>query len=171
MLRRVLLPSVLVSVLVLAIAVVGIGAAAPSGPLAGFKCPLADSPLGRVVTGCIGRLLVLRSEMNVTADQKAKIRDVLVSRRPQIAQTVKTLHEKRVMLRNAVLSGKSDEAQIRAAADDLGKAISEAAVKASKLRNEIAPILTEEQQHLIGKFLVENDAAITKFLDQAAQGK
>ena len=168
MLRRVWLPGVLV----LAIAAVGIGAAAPSGPLAGFgKCPLADSPVGRMITGCIGRLLVLRSEMNVTADQKAKIRDVLVSRRPQIAQTVKTLHEKRVTLRNAVLSGKSDEAQIRAAADDLGKAISDAAVKASKLRNEIAPILTEDQRHLIGKFLAENDAAINKFLDQAAQGK
>jgi Spy/CpxP family protein refolding chaperone len=166
--RRVLLPGVLV----LAIVAVGIGAAPQAGPLAGWgKCPLADTPMGRMVSGCIGRLLVLRSEMNVTAEQKAKIRDVLVSHRPQIAKTVKSVHEKRVTLRNAVLSGKSDEAQIRAAADELGKAISDAAVKASKLRNEIAPILTEDQRHLIGKFLAENDAAINKFLDQAAQDK
>jgi Spy/CpxP family protein refolding chaperone len=124
-----------------------------------------------MVSGCIGRLLVLRSEVNLTAEQKTKLHDVLKSRRPQIAQTVKSLHEKRVVLRNAVLSGKADEAQIRAAANDLGQAIGDAAVKASKLRGEIAPILTEDQQHLIGKFLAENDAAVSKFLEHAAQAK
>ena len=96
---------------------------------------------------------------------------MLLSHRPQIAETVKSVHDKRVALRNAVLSGKVEETQIRAAADELGKAIGDAAVKASKLRKEIAPILTEDQCHLIGKCLEENDVAINKLLDNAAKDK
>jgi Spy/CpxP family protein refolding chaperone len=171
MLRRILLTSVIAGTLA-GVGMTSVGwAAEPGAAPAGFKCPLADTPLGRMVSGCVGRLLVLRSEMNVTPEQKAKIRDVLVSHKPQIAQTVKSVRDKRVVLRDAVLSGKADEAQIRAAADDLGKAIADAAVKASKLRNEIAPILTEEQRHLIGKFLKDNDEAVNKFLEKAAEGK
>ena len=124
-----------------------------------------------MISGSIGRLMVLRSELNVTDEQRAQIREVLVSRRPAIAETVKSVRDKRVALRNAVLSGKADEAQIRAAAEELGKAIADAAVKGSKLRNEIAPILTDEQQKLIGKFLAENDAAVDKFLTEAAKAQ
>ena len=171
MMRRVLLTSVVAA----ALAVVGMAAvgwaADPVAAPGGLKCPLADTPLGRMVSGCVGRLLVLRSEMNVTPEQKAKIRDVLVSHKPEIAKTVKSVRDKRVVLRDAVLSGKADDAQIRAAANDFGKAIGDAAVKASKLRNEVAPILTEEQRHLIGKFLKDNDEAVNKFLEKAAEGK
>ena len=167
MMRRVLLASVLV----VAVAAVGFAAPKAGAKKAGGMCPLADTPLGHVISGCIGRLMVLHSEINITPDQKAKIHEILASHRAQIAETVKSVQDKRVVLRNAVLSGKDDEAQIRAAADELGKAISDAAVKASKLRNEIAPVLTEEQQHMIGKFLKENDAAIDKFLEHAAEAK
>jgi Spy/CpxP family protein refolding chaperone len=132
---------------------------------------LADTPIGRMISGCIGRLLVLRSQMNVTEEQKAEIREVLATHRPAIAETVKSVRDKRVALRNAVLSGAADEGQIRADADELGKAIADAAVKASKLRNEIAPILTEEQRRLIASFFEENDAAVDKFLTDAAQGR
>jgi Spy/CpxP family protein refolding chaperone len=158
----------------LLVAVAGAGfAAAPTdgSAKADGKCPLVDSPLGRVVSGCLGRAMVLHSEINITAEQKAKIHDILKSNRAEIAATVKSVQDKRVALRKAVLSGQADEAQIRAAADDLGKAISDAAVKASKLRSAIAPILTDDQRHLIGKFLVDNDAAIDKFLENAAKGK
>lgn len=79
------------------------------------------------------------------------------------------MREKRTALRDAVLTGDADEAQIRSAASQLGDAMADAAVKASKLRNEIAPILTEEQQHLIHDFLKENDAAVDKFLQTAAK--
>ena len=154
MMRRVLLSSLLLAV------VAGVGfAEEPTAVPAnvGGKCPLIDSPLGRMVSGCVGRLLVLHSEINITAEQKARIREILVSHRAQIAETVKSVQDKRVALRKAVLSGKADEAQIRAAADELGKAISDAAVKASWLRNAIAPILTKDQCRMIGKFLDEND--------------
>jgi Spy/CpxP family protein refolding chaperone len=166
--RRILLA------VVLSVAVVTMGAAAPpegSGVASWSRFPLANTPLARTISGCIGRLMVLRSELNVTAQQQAQIRDVLKSHRSQIAVTVQSVREKRTALRDAVLSGKADEAQIRTAANELGSAIADAAVKASKLRNEIAPILTEDQRHMIGKFLKDNDAAVDKFLENAAEAK
>jgi Spy/CpxP family protein refolding chaperone len=146
-------------------------AAAPGTGAAPGKRLLADTPLGRMVSGCIGRLLVLRADLNLTDQQKQQVRDVLVSHRAEIAATVKTVHEKRVALRTAVLSGTSDEAAIRAKANELGGVIGDAAVKAAKLRGELAPILTAEQRQLVQKFLGEQDAAVSKFLEQASSEK
>lgn len=165
MLRYVVLPGVLVA----AIAAGSLMAAPDAGPASGGrKFPLADTPLGRFVTGRLGRLLVLRSELNVTAEQRDQIRAVVVSHRPEIAATVKTLHQKRATLRDAVLAQEADEAKIRAAADELGKAVGDAAVKAAKLKREVAPILTAEQRERIGQFLAEHDASLNAFLDKAA---
>jgi Spy/CpxP family protein refolding chaperone len=156
----------------LVVGVAAVSVAAPLAPEASWsRFPLMNTPVARMISGCVGRLMVLRSEMNVSGQQQAAIREVLVARRPQIAQTVRSVREKRLVLRNAVLSGEADEAQIRAAAEELGQAIGDAAVKATRLRNEIAPILSSEQRELIREFLEENDAAVDKFLAQAAEGK
>ena len=158
----------------LVVAVGAVAMAAAPGPRAGGgwgMFPLADTPLGRLVTGSIGRLLVLRSELNLTAEQKQQVRDVLVSHRKEIAATVKSVHDKRTALRDAVLSGSADEAAIRAKANDLGAAIGDASVKAAKLRGQVAPILTAEQRQLIQRFLAEQDAAVNKLLDQAMSGQ
>ena len=164
--RRVFLTAIIALALVT-------GMAAAYGPSGGKWAmhPLANTPIGKMISGTFGRLLVLRSEMNVTEEQRAQIREVLVSHKSAIAETVKSVRDKRVVLRNAVLSGEADEAQIRAAADELGKAIGDAAVKGSKLRDKIAPLLTEEQRKLIATFFEENDAAVDKFLTTAAEGK
>lgn len=165
--RRALVTGVVVLALVTGMA----AAYGQASPGSWGRFPLANTPIGKMISGSIGRLLVLRSEMNVTDEQRAQIREVLVSHRPAIAETVKSVRDKRVALRNAVLLGEASEEQIRAAADELGKAIADAAVKGSKLRGEIAPILTEEQRGLIRCFLEENDAAVDKFLTQAAEGQ
>ncbi len=148
-------------------------AAAPQAKLVGGLCngALAGTPLGQTISGCIGRLMVLRSELGVTDEQRGEIREVLMSHRSEIAGTVKSVRDKRVALRDAVRMDTPDEAAIRAAADDLGSVIGDAAVKAAKLRGEIAPILTPEQHKLIDKFFAENGAAIDTFLTNAAQGK
>jgi Spy/CpxP family protein refolding chaperone len=157
----------LVSVLAGGLATAGVAAAPHAGPGAAWlQGRAADTPLGRLIAGSIGRWLVLRSELNLTEQQRAQIRDVLVSHRPQIAETVKSVHVKRTALRDAVLQGRSEE-QVRAAAGELGSAIADASVKAAKLRNQVAPILTEEQQKVIGRCIEEQDRAVGKFLDQA----
>jgi Spy/CpxP family protein refolding chaperone len=134
-------------------------------------CRLADTPLGRLISGNIGRLLVLRSQLNVTPEQRAEIREVLVSRRAEIATTVKSVRDKRLVLRDAVLADKPDDAKIRAAAKDLGTAIGDAAVKAAKLRAELAPIMTDEQIDLIRQFRQDRDEAVEAFLTKAMQSE
>lgn len=157
----------LVSVLAGGLATAGMAAAPHAGPQAGWlKGRAGDTPLGRLITGSIGRWMVMRSELNLTEEQKSKVRGVLVAHRAQIAETVKSLHVKRAALRDAVLQGQSED-QIRAAAAQLGDVIADASVKAAKLRNELAPILTEDQRKLIGKFVADQDQAVGKFLDQA----
>ena len=148
-------------------------AAAPTmAPGAGLgQLPGMHTPLGRLISGSIGRVLVLRSDLDLTEVQRLQVRDVLVQHRPEIAATVKSVRDSRVELRNAVLRGDADEATIRAAADKLGQAVSDAAVKAAKLRNELAPILTDEQKERIGEFFSEQDAAVNKVLERAVQGQ
>jgi len=143
---------------------------APAG-LPQWTGPLAQTPLGRMISGSVGRLLELRSDLNVTDQQRGEIRDVIVSHRSEIASTVKSVREKRTAVRDLVRADDAEEAQIRAAADELGKAIGDAAVKAAKLRKEIAPILTDEQHELIDQFLEKNDSAANSFLDAATQGQ
>ena len=159
----------LVSVLAGGLTTAGLASAPGAAPgMAWLKGHAGDTPLGRLITGSFGRLLVLRSELNLTQEQRSQIREVLVSHRAQIAQTVKSVHDKRTVLRDAVLQGQSED-QIRAAAGELGTAIAEASVKAAKLRNQVAPILTEQQQKRIGQFIADQDQAVGKFLDQASQ--
>ncbi len=150
--------------------VVGIAtltAAAPAvGPGAGLARRPADTPLGRLITGNFGRLLVLRSELNLTPAQKTEIRGILVSHRTEIATTIQAVHAKRTALGQAILQGKS-ESEVRAAADALGDVIADTAVKAVKLRNQLAPVLTDEQQTLIGQFVKDKDNSIERFLEQA----
>jgi len=167
----------LVSLLVTLIATVGI-AAVPSA-----KAPdatptslpswrqLADTPLGRLVSGNLGRLLVLRSQLNVTPEQRAEVREVLVSHRSQIAVTVQSVREKRLVLRDAVLADEPDEEKIRAVASDLGDALGDAAVKAAKLRGKLAPIFTDEQRELIRQFRQERDRSIDDFLARAIESE
>jgi len=96
---------------------------------------------------------------------------VLVRHRSEIATTVHAVRAKRLALRDAVLAENADEATIRAAAGELGDEIADAAVKASKLKAQVAPILTSEQRKLIGQFLADQDQAVDRFLDQAAAAR
>jgi Spy/CpxP family protein refolding chaperone len=135
------------------------------------QLPGAHTPLGRLISGSLGRLLVLQADLNLTDAQRQEIRTVLVKHRPEIAATVKSVRDCRVELRDAVLRGESDEATIKTAGHKLGDAIADAAVKATKLRNEVAPILTSEQRERIGQFFSEQDGTVNKFLERAVQSQ
>ena len=163
------------SVVMIGLVVAGLGtvgiAAAPNARPAMGRWQAANTPLGRMITGNIGRLMVLRSELNLSDEQRSQIRDVVVSHRGEVASTVQDVRAKRLALRDAVLAENADEAEIRAAADELGEQIADAAVKASKLKAQIAPILTSEQRKLIMEFLADHDQSVDRFLEQAAAGQ
>jgi Spy/CpxP family protein refolding chaperone len=122
--------------------------------------------LVRLITGHIGRFLVLRSELSVTPEQKTKIREAVESRKDRIGPVVKSLKDKRRALRDAVRAETPDEAAIRAAADQLGKAIADAAVLASQVVADARKVMTDEQRSRIEQFIKANDTAQDGFLKE-----
>ncbi len=131
--------------------------------------PLAHTPLGKMVSGQIGRLMVLRSELNITDEQRAQIRGMVVEHKTDIAKAAENVWEKRVALREAVLADEPDEKAIRKAADRLGDAIGDAAVLASKIAGEARPVLTEDQRDKIEATRKQCKAATEKFFEQATK--
>jgi Spy/CpxP family protein refolding chaperone len=157
----------LVAGLVVTVAV----AAAPSmGAVGNYdRFPLAQTPLGKFISGQIGRLMVLRSELNVTEEQRTKLREIVLGHKTDIAKAAEGVWEKRVALRDAVLAEKPNEKAIRKAADELGKAVGDAAVLASKVAGEARPVLTDQQRDTIKECRKECQAATEKFFQKATQ--
>ena len=165
-------------VFALSTALVGVGivgvAAIPSeaapGDLAaqGWRARMADTPLGRMIMGRMGRAMVLRSELNVTPEQKTKIRAILKEHRSDIAKAVEPMVDSRRKLREAVIAGK-DDAAIRAAAAELGKEIGDAAVAAKPLVEKLRGVMNSEQLKMIEEFRAENAVATDKFFERLAQ--
>jgi Spy/CpxP family protein refolding chaperone len=125
---------------------------------------LAHSPLGDFIIGRIGNLMVLKSKMDVSDEQREKLVTIVKGHRQDIAAAAKPIVDKRRVLRDAVLAETPDEKAICAAAADLGKAIGDAAVLAAKIKGEAAAVLTPEQRKTLADFRAESDAAVDAFL-------
>lgn len=143
----------------------GMTGIAAAGPL-GNDVPEARS-LRTLVSGQFGRLLALRSELDVSAEQRAEIRGIVKSHKQQLATALKPVAEKRRALRDATLAEDANETAIRAAADELGKAIGDAAVVGSRIRSEIHEVFTPEQREQVAQFRQQSDSAVDKFLAEA----
>ena len=125
-------------------------------------------PLGMLMSGQFGRLLTLRSELGITTDQREQIRGIVKSHRQEIATVLKPVAEKRRALRDATLAETPNDATIHAAADELGKAIGDAAVVGSKIKAEVHDVLTPEQREKITEFRQQSETAVDKFLAKLA---
>jgi Spy/CpxP family protein refolding chaperone len=123
-----------------------------------------QAPLAKLITGNIGRFLVLKSELGITAAQKKSIIGIVKSHRDKIRPVVKTIIEKRRALRDAVLKKPGDETAIRGAGVEMGKAIGDAAVLASKIVAQVKPELTSQQIKRIEKFRMDTQKATTEWL-------
>src|SRR6185369_12358661 len=105
----------------------------------------AHRPLVNFIRAELGRLMVLKSELDITDAQKEQIKTILQSHKAEIAQVAKPLVDKKRALRDAVMADAPDEKAIRAASDDLAHSIGDAAVLASKIKQEVAVVLTPDQ--------------------------
>ena len=128
---------------------------------------LRDTPLGRLITGDIGRLMTLRSEANVTDEQRQKVRAVLASHKAEIGEAAKDLVAKRRALREAVKTETPDEAAIRKAGEDLGRSIGNASVLGAKVRGELRPVFTQQQIETFKKFSGDHEASVDRWLGEA----
>jgi Spy/CpxP family protein refolding chaperone len=135
-----------------------------NGP-AGFGMP----GIGRLISGNIGRLLVLKSELNITPAQRHQIASAVKSHRQEIAPVAKAVLEKKRALRDVVLLKPGDEKAIRKASEELGKAIGDAAVVASKVVDQAKGALTQEQQERIHLFRASCKKAETDWVESIGQ--
>lgn len=116
------------------------------------------------------RLMQLRDDLGITPEQKKQLRELLVAHRQEIAAVARPIVEHRRALQEAATAEPVDEAAVRAAADQIGKDLGDAALLAGKLRKEVAQVLTPEQLKTIGGFGDEIDARIDAFLDRLETG-
>jgi Spy/CpxP family protein refolding chaperone len=125
-------------------------------------------PLRALMSGQVGRLLTLRSELDLTTEQKDSIHKIVDNHRQEIRDVMKPVAEKRRALRDATIAASPDEKAIRAAASDLGSALGNAAVLGSKIKTEVVTVLTPEQKQKIDEFRKHADAAVDHFFDATA---
>jgi Spy/CpxP family protein refolding chaperone len=144
----------------------GLGAAGRAGD--GWGGHGGGGPLRTLMSGQVGRLLTLRSELDLTAEQKESIHKIVASHKQEIRDVMKPVVEKRRALRDATIATNPDEKAIRAAASDLGSALGNAAVLGSKVKVEVLTVMTPEQKQKIDEFRKHADAAVDHFFDQTA---
>jgi Spy/CpxP family protein refolding chaperone len=140
-------------------------AAATSSGALDFDSP---SPIRLLITGQIGRLMTLRSELNLSADQRAKIKSIVQSHRQEIVAVARPIVDKRRALRDAVNAPSPDEKTIRAAANDLASSIGDAAVLASKVKAEVRGVMTPDQSSKLNDFRKASDGAVDRFINDFA---
>ncbi|MGD1277971.1 MAG: Spy/CpxP family protein refolding chaperone [Tepidisphaeraceae bacterium] len=104
-----------------------------------------------------------RPGLDLTDAQRQKIKSILDSHKDQIVQTVQATLEKRQALHDATAAANPDEKAIRAAADDLGRALGDEAVLTAKTRQEILPVLSDTQRQQLGQRHVATDRAVEQF--------
>jgi len=126
-------------------------------------------PLRMFLQGQIGRMMTLRSELDVTSEQRDAIKKIVDGHRSEIVAVAKPIVEKRRALREATLAQEPNEEAIRTAANDLGKSIGDAAVLASKVKGEVAKVLTPDQIHKIKSFRQESESSVDSFIEKFAQ--
>jgi Spy/CpxP family protein refolding chaperone len=114
-------------------------------------------------------MLTLRSELQLTDEQREQIKTIVQSHKQEIVTVAKPVVAKHRTLRDAVLADSADEKAIRSAADDLGHSIGDAAVLAAKIKGEVHKVLTTEQQGKIDDFRKHADAAVDEFIQQVSQ--
>jgi periplasmic protein CpxP/Spy len=112
-------------------------------------------------------------QLSLTEAQQAQIRVVLKSHADEIEAQAQSGTAARRALHDAVLSASADEATIRSLAAQVGAAQGDASVLYAKIRAEVWPILTSDQQKSFATFHSQmrqrtDDSA--KALDQWLRG-
>lgn len=98
-----------------------------------------------------GMLQRIADKLNLTADQRAQIKDVLIGEKDTLGPLLGAVHDARKGLRSAIRASAANEASVRAASAKVAAAEADLAVERMKLYGKISPILTDAQrQELAG---------------------
>lgn len=126
--------------------------------------PAGAPPVFKMMMTNLARLIVLKSELGITNEQRAKIKSALRAHGEEVRVAAKSIVEHKRALREAVLN--QNETDIKKASAELGTAITNAALLASKVVSQVRPTLTPEQIDKITKFRTATDKERDLWLDQ-----
>ncbi len=85
-------------------------------------------------------------QLGLTEDQQTRVRAILRAHADEIEAQIRAGADSRRALRAATLAQPADEAEIRRLAARLGEVKGDSAVLRARIRSEVWPILTAEQQ-------------------------
>ena len=125
-----------------------------------------NGPLANFIRAQVGRLITLRSELDLTDAQKEQLKAIVKSHKAEIMAAIKPVIEKRRALNDAILAETTDEKAIRAAADDLGHAIGDLSVLAARIKQEAAVVLTADQKQKLSDFRQQVEKSIDQMMDK-----
>ncbi len=114
-----------------------------------------------LVRGAIGRMMVLRSELDLSEGQREQIVGIYESRKEVLRNSVTSVLKSRRALSEAITSGKSEQ-ELKKVSDELGDAVARAALEFAKTRQQARRVLTTEQK----KEIDETRAAIWNSVDK-----
>jgi Spy/CpxP family protein refolding chaperone len=112
-------------------------------------------------------------QLDLTDGQQAQIRDILKNHADEIEAHVKSAMEARRALHDAILVQPTDEAAIRQRAVTLGDVHEDGAMLFAKIRAEVWPLLTAEQQQKVATLqtrMRERGDESLKSLDEFLRG-
>jgi Spy/CpxP family protein refolding chaperone len=152
------------------ILILTLAAALGAGGLFALKAH-AESTAPRRAPGAL--LQRAKERLGITDDQAAQIRSVLKDERDNLVKLARAVNDGRTKLRGVIQKDDATEADIRAAAAELGKAQADMAVERHQLFGKLKPILTADQldtlaemQDKLDSFI---DGAISTFEERLAQ--
>lgn len=101
-------------------------------------------------------------KLGLSAEQRAAIKDALLSEKDAIKDLLTRLHEARKGLREAIRAEDATEASVRAAAARVAAVEADLAVLRHKLHKRINPILTPEQREQVAQWEARMDEWIAR---------
>lgn len=105
--------------------------------------------------GGIHHALHDKTELQLTDDQKTKIRTIAQSHRDEMQKNRQAVRQAGEALQKAVMADNPDTQQIRSAAEALGKAIGDAAVAVAPAIHDVRGVLTADQLKQVQTFQQE----------------
>jgi hypothetical protein len=123
-----------------------------------------ERPLARLIHERLAQFFALKADLGLTDEQKNSVHQILRNHREELLPLVKAVVAKHKALRNAVLADEPSQETIRAASEQLGTAIGDVAVVASGVVGEIKGVLTPEQLQKLRDFHAQRDLNVEEFL-------
>jgi|WetSurMetagenome_2_1015567.scaffolds.fasta_scaffold260295_2 Spy/CpxP family protein refolding chaperone len=157
--RKTIVAGALIALLTAGILGVSLSAAAEAD-----ESQFCSPPVVRMALTKLARLVVLKSELGITNEQRGKIKGIVKAHRDELTGAASDVMSKKKALREAILANNEDS--IRSASTDLGKTIGNASVAFSKIVAQAKPVLTEEQIKKIHDFATGNEKLEKEWLTQ-----